>query len=117
MFFRSLNDRFRKLMRDHELSDDELRQSATAMKSKQKRTFIGYVIGMIVLAGLFVMHFFEQYNHPTNSDPFWLTVLGGIILVIVCGVVFYFFTVGVFKIQFNKELKKDYPHLYDELKL
>ena len=117
MFWRTLNGKFRNLMRNHELSDEELRKASDDLKSTQQKVFIGYVIGMLILVGLFIWHIIEQYYHPTNTDPFYVTVLGAIILIIVAGVFFYFITMGIIKIQFNNELKKDYPHLYDEIKL
>ena len=44
MFYRYLNVKFRRMMRDHALTVDELRQAAEKMRAKQKKTFIAYVI-------------------------------------------------------------------------
>jgi len=117
MFFRTLNSKFRELMRQHALSDDELRQSSVEMKIKQKKTMIGFIISMIGLTILFIWNICSQIKNDTLADPLPLEITYTTILIIVIGILGYFFTMGVFKIQFNKELKANYPELYDELKL
>ena len=113
MFYRYLNEQFRRQMRNHELTDDELRQAADKMKAKQKKTFIAYVIIEIIIAILFTLAFiWEKQNSDTPVE------LSAIIITIVFFVVGgYVLPMGILKFQFNRELKKDYPHLYEECKL
>jgi len=113
MRIRTLNKDFKSSMREHALSDEELKQAADEMKAKQKKTFIAYVIGIIIVAVLMVAaYIWEQVNSAT---PVELSV--AVLTIAVFIVAGYFVSVGIFKIQFNGELKKDYPHLYDECKL
>ena len=113
MFYRYLNEQFRRMMRNHELTDDELMQAADKMKAKQKKTFIAYVIIEIVIVILFIAaYIWEQKNSDTPVE------LGACILAIVVFIVGgYVLPMGILKFQFNRELKKDYPNLYEECKL
>lgn len=113
MRIRTLDEGFKRTMREHALSDEELKQAADEMKSKQKKAFIAYVIGIIIVSVLMVVAYLvelENSGTPVGLSAAVLTLA----VFIVAG---YFVSVGIFKIQFNGELKKDYPHLYDECKL
>ncbi|MBO4604659.1 MAG: hypothetical protein J5657_05115 [Clostridiales bacterium] len=115
MFYRYLSEKFRNLMRTHSLSDDELRQAAGELKAKQKKTFIGYIILAPLFSVLLIgAAIWETGNGTNNPSSLWTGVVLAIILAFAGG---YFLLMGLLKFQFNRELKKDYPHLYDECKL
>ena len=113
MFYRYLNEKFRQMMRDHALTVDELRQAAEKMKAKQKKTFITYVIIEMIIIILFTAAYIWEQN---NSDT--PVGLGACVLAVALFAVGgYVLPIGILKFQFNSELKKDYPHLYEECKL
>lgn len=113
MFYRTLNERFRELMRTHAISDDELRQAADEMKAKQKKSFIIYVVTVAIFSILMIgAGIIQPMIKPIQN--IWFGIFLSIAVAIIAG---YFLPIGILRIQFNRELKKDYPHLYDELKL
>lgn len=115
MLIRTLNQRFRELMRAHALSDEELRQAADEMRAKQKKNFIIYVITVSIASVLMIAAgIIQPMIKPMDMGRVWSGIILFIALAVVAG---YFLPIGILKIQFNRELKKDYPQLYDEIKL
>ena len=100
-------------MQEHALSDEELKQAADKMKAEQKKSLITHVIAVVIVAVLMVAAYLLEQEH--SNTPVELSAAITVLVVFIAAG--YYCAVGKFKIRFNKELKKDYPHLYEECKL
>lgn len=102
-------------MREHALSDDDIITTSWTLKNKQKKLVILYVVLTIIFCVLMLAAGIAQYMiRQTSLTRLLPAVILAIVMVVVLG---YFMPIGIFRIQFNRELKNNYPHLYDRCKL
>jgi len=115
MFYRFLDKKYRDQMREHALSDDDIITASWTLKNKQKKSVILYAVLTIVFCVLMLAAGIAQYMIK-QVDPVRLVpaMILAVVMVVVLG---YFMPIGIFRIQFNRELKNNYPHLYDRCKL
>ena len=117
IYIAKLNDKLKKAIVNHELSDEQIGQVYDSLKAQKKKNKNLITFLMIFLGALFLLMGGAAIAQIGDTDVLKFFIPITIVAIAVIWVVCWYATIGRVSNQWNRKLSKYYPAICEQYKL